>query len=58
MLELDKQYVRETYNEKDQLVSYEVVYPDTFNFAYDIVDTLAEKTPDERAMVWCNPEGE
>ena len=58
MLELDKQYVRETYNEKDQLVSYEVVYPDTFNFAYDIVDTLAKKTPDERAMVWCNPEGE
>ncbi len=58
MLDLDKQYVRETYNDKNQLETYEVVYPDNFNFAYDIVDTLATKTPDAQAMIWCNPEGE
>lgn len=29
-----------------------------FNFAYDVMDVLAEKTPDKRALVWCNDKGE
>ena len=27
-------------------------YPDTFNFAYDVLDRLAEKTPDKVALCW------
>ena len=33
-------------------------YPDNFNFGYDVVDRIAEETPDKRALVWCNVEGE
>ena len=32
--------------------------PDHFNFAYDVVDAIAEETPEKRAMVWCNTENE
>lgn len=27
-------------------------YPDNFNFAYDVIDALAEKCPNKRAMLW------
>lgn len=33
-------------------------YPDDFNFGYDVVDKIADETPDKRALVWCNVEGE
>lgn len=32
--------------------------PNHFNFAYDVVDAIAEETPEKRAMVWCNTENE
>lgn len=45
--------------------SYEEFYerlcihvPERFNFAYDVVDVLAETEPDRRAMLWCNDAGE
>lgn len=33
-------------------------YPENFNFGYDVADAIAEETPDKRALVWCNTEGE
>lgn len=33
-------------------------YPDNFNFGYDIVDVYAKESPDKRALVWCNVDGE
>lgn len=32
--------------------------PENFNFAYDIVDRYAAETPDKRALVWCDDNGE
>ena len=32
--------------------NYKITYPKTFNFAYDVMDVLAEKKPDATAMVW------
>ena len=29
-----------------------------FNFAYDIIDRYAKLTPEKRALVWCNDDGE
>lgn len=37
---------------------YKVLVPDNFNFAYDVVDEIALKTPQKTAMVWCNDLGE
>ena len=31
--------------------------PETFNFAYDVVDALAASSPDQRALVWCDDQG-
>lgn len=33
-------------------------YPDNFNFGYDVLDAIADETPNKRAIVWCNTENE
>ena len=38
--------------------NYKINVPDNFNFGYDVVDYLAEKTPDAKALVWCNDSGD
>jgi acetyl-CoA synthetase len=34
------------------------VFPEDYNFAYDVVDDIAIAEPERPAMVWCNPQGE
>ncbi len=53
-----KNFCRETFDENGVLSGFEAVYEENFNFAYDVVDKIAEMEPDRRAMVWCNEEGE
>ena len=50
---------------KTEFSSYEEFYrncklkvPEDFNFVYDVVDVLAEKAPEQRALVWCNDDGQ
>lgn len=43
---------------EDLQKNYKVTYPDTFNFAYDVLDVIAKKTPDKLAMLWVSNEGE
>lgn len=38
--------------------NYKITYPDTFNFAYDVLDVIAERTPDKLAMVWVSKDNE
>ena len=37
--------------------NFEIIIPENFNFAYDVVDETANKTPDKIAMVWCDDKG-
>lgn len=53
-----KQFCRESFDEKGRLQRFSLVYPDNFNFGYDVVDKIADETPEKRALVWCNTEGE
>ncbi len=53
-----RQYCNEIMDEQGNLKQFRLTYPDNFNFAYDVVDKIAEQTPDKRAIVWCNVEGE
>ena len=39
-------------------VSVDYHYPQCFNFAYDVVDQVAVKTPEKTALVWCSDRGE
>ena len=58
MRNINLRYVEETYAPDGQLETFNVHYPDNFNFGYDVVDDIAMNDPDRRAMIWCNPEGE
>ena len=58
MLHVNERYVDETRDEKGNVVDYQYKYPENFNFAYDVVDAIAEAEPGRRAMIWCNPCGE
>ncbi len=37
--------------------NFKINTPDCFNFAFDVVDEIAMRTPDKTAMVWCNDKG-
>ena len=53
-----KKFCREVLDEQGNLQKLSLDYPDNFNFGYDVVDAIAEETPEKRALVWCNAEGE
>ena len=52
MERLYKKYVNETIDENGMLKNITFNIPDTFNFGYDVVDELARRDPDKKAMVW------
>ena len=58
MLDLNKNFVDEVYDENGHVVDYTLKCPENFNFAYDVVDAIAAAEPDKRALLWCNPAGE
>jgi acetyl-CoA synthetase len=46
---------RESYDEctlKEFREDFKITYPDDFNYAYDVVDEIAKKSPNKTAMVW------
>lgn len=55
---LNLNYVDEYFDDEDKLKGYKLKYPNDFNFAYDCVDVIANKEPNRKALVWCNPKGE
>ena len=53
-----QKFCHEVTDENGMLKEIRLDYPENFNFGYDVVDRIAEETPDKRALVWCNAEGE
>ncbi|NLM36952.1 MAG: AMP-binding protein [Firmicutes bacterium] len=54
-----KVYETGEYQSYDEFVRrFKLEAPANFNFAYDVVDSIAAETPDRVALVWCNEEGE
>ncbi len=53
-----QRFCQEGFDAQGNLQTFTLKYPENFNFAYDVVDTIAEETPDKRAIVWCSAEGE
>ena len=43
---------------EDAQQNYHIQCPANFNFAYDVMDVIASRTPDKRAMVWVSNEKE
>jgi acetyl-CoA synthetase len=55
---LNEQFVVEGFGADGVLNKFEANLPDNFNFAYDIIDKIAELEPDRRALIWCNDDGD
>ena len=55
---LSENYLSESRDRNGQVAHLSLHYPQTFNWAYDVVDDIATAEPDRPAMLWCNPEGE
>jgi len=55
-----EQYVsRLTFTDyEDFYNNFEIKIPERFNYAYDVVDKIAEQDPNKRAIVWCNEKGD
>lgn len=54
---IDK-YINKSFNSYDDLKkNLKINTPECFNFGYDVVDKLAEKSPEKRALVWCDDHG-
>lgn len=53
-----QKYAKECFDRQGNLQKLILDYPDDFNFGYDVVDAIADRTPDKRALVWCNTENE
>lgn len=45
-------------SQEDFCKNFEVLVPENFNFAYDVVDEWARTHPNKRAMCWVNDKGE
>ncbi len=43
---------------EDFYQNFHLTVPETFNFAFDVVDRIALEDPQRRALVWCNDAGE
>jgi len=55
----------EQYLPQSEFTSYEefkekfrIEVPDDFNFAFDVVDAIARKSPEKTALVWCDEAGD
>ena len=55
---LDKYLSKVEYDSYEDLKeNFKINIPENFNFAFDVVDEIAEVTPDKIAMVWCDDKG-
>lgn len=54
-----EKYVKRTLfkSHQDFMDNYEIIVPENFNFAYDVVDEWAQTDPDKRALCWTNDKG-
>ena len=56
---LSEKYVCKTFSSyEDLLEKFKINVPDNFNFGFDVVDLIADKDPDKKALVWCNEHGD
>ncbi len=53
-----KKFCKEKLDENGSLTDFEIVCPENFNFAYDVVDYLGENYPEKIAIKWCNARGD
>ncbi len=56
-MQLYKKFCTEELDENGALKNFTLTFPENYNFGYDVLDELGRQTPDETALVWCEPGG-
>ncbi|MCR5502728.1 MAG: AMP-binding protein [Lachnospiraceae bacterium] len=51
-------FYTDTFDEEGRIADIRINCPDSFNFAYDVVDEIAKEEPERRAIVWLDKSGE
>ncbi|MBR5414851.1 MAG: AMP-binding protein [Thermoguttaceae bacterium] len=51
-----QQFCREEFDDQGRLVRFDLEYPENYNFGYDVVDRIAEVTPEKLALLWIDAE--
>ena len=55
---LEKYLTKQNFENYDDFYeNFKLIVPKEFNFAYDVVDEIALKTPNKTALVWCDENG-
>ncbi len=57
MINIHEKFLSEEFDENGNVINYELHAPENFNFAYDVIDVLAQETGDRRAMRWVDDNG-
>lgn len=52
-----QQFCHEVFDDNGRLTGFHLRYAEDYNFGYDVVDEIAKRTPDKKALVWLNAEG-
>ncbi|GHT37509.1 acetyl-CoA synthetase [Endomicrobiia bacterium] len=56
---LAEKYVKISYESYDDFIqNCKIQVPKDFNFAFDVVDKIADAQPNKKAIIWCNSKGE
>ena len=50
-MSIAQNFFKETIDENGCLTDIQAHWPDNFNFGYDVVDAIAQETPDKRALL-------
>lgn len=51
-------FIQETFSPEGTIRACSYVYDDNFNYGYDVIDAIAQLSPDKIAMLWRNDKGE
>ena len=59
-MQLYKNYLKQSsfHSLEDFQQNFEIIVPERFNFAYDVVDEYARLEPNKTAIIWTNDQGE
>ena len=57
-MHMEQEFCRELRDPQGRLQGLRLEYPETFNFAYDVVDVMARRCPEQTALVWCSTENQ
>ncbi len=57
MEQIYKKFADISYDSEGLPTDIDIHCPDNFNFAYDVIDVMANESPDSRALVWCTNDG-